>query len=312
MLLLLGATALAAPTVFLSSDSPVVDAGDAERVQARIPDARVTPALDLYQQGRALGDSDDLDDLLEDADAKTERYASRTDTRLADALAKLVDDVGFVDTERDRAVAVELLARTALAARVVEEPEAPYLTEHGEPYLARAAALAVVDRGLIDVLEGEAREAVQAYVHRVGTGQTQPLRFGLDTGDGFSPTAFAAELELVVNGLAVPVAHPAGRVVTWGSVADVQLLREAGPGPSFRVTTEDEPGSLLIRAHEAVGEQLASLQPGRAMSVRAPLSDWLAAYARLQPDDELYVARAGDEVSAWKWTPSRRQLVPVP
>lgn len=305
-------------------------------VKTRIarPDANFISEIDLYQAGRKEPDRtkrpfeqratvpDDIIPMIEGAVADIETVPwnamSEADWGItANNLRDLSRQVWFVDRPELREPLFKLYVQIGRAAENQNYSAPPFYENVGNQavnyYWFLAGALAHEDGELLASLSStDLRSAIEYYKGAIESGLIPKMTMAFEMEDQWDPKEFASEYEVFINGLPYIVSDPDSLLKVPPGRVDVYLKRSDGHSISDSIQLDKLDDKIyFVRdvARKKMGidfiDQLMENPNLCNPEVDGDILTYLAIYAKLHPDAEIYigVAEAGNpnKMLIWKY-----------
>ncbi|MEQ1506105.1 MAG: hypothetical protein ABMB14_27985, partial [Myxococcota bacterium] len=307
-------------------------------IKARIarPDAGFFPDVDLYQAGRTERDRTvrpmdqraavppesvaDVMAAVEETSTIPFDGMSEQDWGIrANELYKLADELWFVDRAELREPLFLLYAQMGRAAENSNQGAPPFFENvDGRPvnyFWYLAGALAYKDPALLSKLTTEdLYQSIAYYKDQLDSGAFRQMTLSFDLDSEFDPKEFAGEYEVYINGIAETVKNPNGLHEVPLGRADIFLKRADGYSMSDhyeRTVIPERFDFVRQNARKRMGidfiEQLMEHPSDCVPTLSGDIVNYLAIYAKLHPDSEIYIAvpyggsTAPGRIFLWRW-----------
>lgn len=319
-------------------------------VMARInrPDAKFYPDIDLYQSGRtepdptvqpidqrAIVPDSAIDQLLDAAEevgsipwnALSEQdWGSR-----AQRLLRLSDEVWFVDRTELREPLFLLYSQIGRAAENANQGSPPYYEQVAgrtvNYYWYLAAALAHRDPTLMSkITDPELNASITYYKDQIDSGVFAPATVAFDDREQrFDPKLFAAEYELLIDGLPTIITSKDGLLEVPRGRSDI-YLRRPGDGHSLSDRYEQDKADnkfhfVMQNAQKRMGldfqDQLMENPYECIPAIDGDILTYLSIYQKLHPAADVYIvvpyagSTAPGRLHLWRWDKTQAHLVRV-
>lgn len=286
------------------------------------PDAKFFSEIDLYQAGRLEPDKtvhpfqqrgavpDEFIPVVEGAIASVETIPwnglSENNWAIkADELRGLAEDIWFLDRPALRIPLFKLYVQIGRAAENMNNPVAPYYEYIGGQnlnyYWYLAGALAYKEPGLMSkITDSDLNAAVGYYKEQLERGAVPMMTLAFEMEDTWDAGAYAGEFVTYINGMEVLIDDPNSLYKVPAGRVDVYLERsEGGHSLSDRVELDKlEDKIYFVRdvARKKMGldfiDQLMEHPNECSPELESDILKFLAIYARLHPDAEIYITLA--------------------
>jgi hypothetical protein len=308
--------------------------------------AAFAPELDLYQPGRTEPDASawaslsalrasPSSEILSEVVAQVEQTMAMTFDSLTEQewvqraadLRFLAGGLWFVDRLELREPIFLLYVSIGKAAENANQGTPPYYeVVSGKAvnyYWYLAATLAHQDPSLLSKITDLAvYQTVVDLEKRLDSREFQPLTLSFALGSEFDARAFATEYTLYLNGFEVNLTNAEGLLEVPLGVSDVFLQRrDGGYGPSIRIerqTAEKGFEFPMQTARKRMGldliEQLMENPSKCIPDLAGDLAQYLAVYAKLHPEAEIYVSvpqfgsTSNKKLWLWHWDRTEGRL----
>jgi hypothetical protein len=298
------------------------------------PDAKFYPEVDLYQVGRkepdksvrpadqratvpatAIGEV--TSDVAEVAPIPWNAMTESDWGLKANELREDADKIWFIDRPELREPVFQLYVQIGRAAENQNNPAPPFYAQVGSLtvnwYWYLAGAMAHVEPTLMSKLtDQDLYGSIDYYKQLLDSGQIKSMTLAFSSNGIWDAKAFAGDYQVYINGLEVLIDDkdslykvPPGRV-------DVYLKRSDGHSLSDSIDiTKLEEKIYFVRdvAEKKMGidfvNQLMEHPNECTPELDGDILDYLAIYAKLHPDAEIYIAvpEAGNpnRILLWRW-----------
>ena len=313
---------------------------DNENVQRNVrtriarPDANFISEIDLYQAGRKEPDRtvrpfeqraavpDDMIPHINTtvADIETVPWDAMSEADwgiTANNLRDLARSVWFVDRPELREPLFNLYVQIGRAAENQNYSAPPFYENIGGQavnyYWFLAGALAYEDGELLSTLSSQDLfGAIDYYRSSIASGQIPQMTLAFEMEDQWDPKEFASEYEVYINGLPQLISDPDSLLKVPPGRVDVYLKRSDGHSISDSIELDKLDDKIyFVRdvARKKMGidfiDQLMENPNLCNPEVDGDILTYLAIYAKLHPDAEIYIAVAeagnANKMLIWKY-----------
>lgn len=306
-------------------------------VKTRIarPDAKFYPEVDLYQAGRKMPDKSvrPIDQLgtvpssviptitsaVEEVSPIPWNAMTESEWGLkAHELRDLANgQAWFIDRPELREPLFLLYVQIGKAAENTNNPAPPFYEQVGgltvNWYWYVAGAMGHVEPGLMSKLtDQDLYASVDYYKQMLDSGKIEPMTLAFEQEDQWDAKAFAGEYQVFINGLEVLIDDKDSLLKVPPGKVDVYLKRTDGHSLSESVDVvklKDKIYFVRDVARKKMGidfiDQLMEHPNECTPELDGDILNYLAIYARLHPDAEIYIAvpEGGNpnRILIWRW-----------
>jgi len=299
--------------------------------------AKFFPDVDLYQRGRLMPHSETLrpsDQLavvpdsvipkLQSMVAETAAIPydgmSEQDWGLqASKMLKLLDEAWFLDRPALKEPIFLMYVYIGYAAENTNDHSPPYYANvDGKSvnyYWYLAGTLAYDDPALLSkITNKELYQSVSYYKDQIDSGKFNQMKLGFASNGKFDSDKFIGDFQVLVNGVEKQIKNANGLLEVPMGIADIQLKRSDGYSLSERVdhnTLPDRFDLVVDAAKTRMGidfvEQLTEHKSDCMPQLSGDIVNYLSIYAKLHPDDDVYIAVpflgsvAPGRILLWRW-----------
>lgn len=308
------------------------------------PDAKFYPDVDMHNPGRVEPDPSVLPgeqrasppsqniasvlSLVEDTAAIPYNGINEIEWGIrADELRQTANNLWFIDRAELREPTFLLYAQIGRAAENSNQNTVPYYANvDNRPvnyywYLAGVLAKETPDL-LAKISDQELYQNISNYKDQLEAGVFQPQVLSFDLNGIFDGPKFVEEYSVYVNGIEQTVGSPEGLFEVDLGITDIFLKRHDG---SFSLSVRYERMSVdkdldfpRQTAHKRMGldliDQLMENPYECIPDLAGDIVNYLAIYAKLHPEDDIYVAvpqfgsTSPGRIFLWRWDRSRSIL----